>query len=285
VNVVDVLKDPLVSSLLGICGVVLAFVFYFRGRKIRRLSTESTSTVVVGPVDEANERLKIVFDGNEVPRVTRSVFVVWNSGHETIRGTDIATSDPLRVELPATTLVLGTNIERTTRSSVNFVLERANDTASVKLAFDFLDRNDGAFFSILHTAAVGEAKLSGTVQGIPAGVTSWDSMVRDLESYRVVRPRRDNVYWSLWNVIKRLAILCVLVFPPFLLFAGFFSGLVLEFVPSLGEPDTSAMLVAGKFNWIYIGFGGFFTFVEHFFIKSWWRRPPKKLVNPKISST
>jgi hypothetical protein len=274
------------GSIVGIAGFVLAIIFYVRGKKIRRLSAESTSTVVVGAAGEADDRLKIVFDEHEVPRVTRSVFVLWNSGHETIRGNDVAISDPIRVEFPSGTTILAANIERITRDSINAQILQTDpgDPPSVRLTFDFIDRNDGILYSIMHTAATGQGALRGTIQGIPGGITLWDSMLRDLESYRVVRSRRRTKYWLLWELIKRTFLTAAAVFPPFLLISGLFSGLALRVLPSLGEPDMSAVLVAGKFNYIYIFFGTLFGLIEYFFIRSWWRRPPKTLVNPKISS-
>ena len=45
------------------------------------------------------------------------------------------------------------------------------------LTFDYLDRRDGAVFEIIHTGAKGKARVTGSVRGIPKGVSNWGGLL------------------------------------------------------------------------------------------------------------
>jgi len=85
------LSLPLVGSILGIVGVVLAFYFYFAGIHEPRLTyyvhPVRTPLVQVGKVTG----LKVLFNGTSLEgNVTAAQIAIWNSGSAPILGgTDI----------------------------------------------------------------------------------------------------------------------------------------------------------------------------------------------------
>lgn len=161
----------LVGTAIGIAGIVLSIVLYYRGKVAPKVSFVFSNQVIVGPAAPAfNDALEIRMSGKIVPRVTGTSFGLWNAGNTTIRGTDIVSSDRLRLELD-TGEILGVSNQTSSRLVNGFDLEPVGDQ-KMNMHFDFLDPGDGFSFTLVHSAAPGVAALRGTIIGLPAGANN-----------------------------------------------------------------------------------------------------------------
>ncbi len=276
---VNLLEQPAFGSIIGVISTILAIYFFMRGNKKRIFTYVNKESVIIGDHgDILNHRLAVAFDGKNIERVTRSVFVVWNAGKETIRSNDIAVADPLRIEFPAGTSILLATIDRASRSAIRFQLTyAAGEKPTLMISFDFLDRLDGANFSIVHNAPTGSAMLAGTVLGMQGGPRNRSPSDRDIESFRTpdpVRPRWKAVSKSIiWTSVKTILILS----PPIILFSAIYPDPALALFPSLGRPDNTAILVAGHVSLFWVVIGGFTIALECLILLMVLHRPPKVL--------
>ena len=80
-NLVTLFSEPAVGSALGVLGIVAAVFFYVRGKREKKFVNANKENVIIGEAKNLPlNKLKVTFDGIDVNRVTRSVFVIWNAG-------------------------------------------------------------------------------------------------------------------------------------------------------------------------------------------------------------
>lgn len=156
------------SLILTTAGLLLAVVLFIRSRERPRPRYQHGGVILVD--ENIPSDLSISFKGETVPRVMLSRLVVWNDGRATLDGGDVADRDPLRIEV-ADGVVLHAEVETRTRD-VNGVAVSFDDGApSLLLEFDFLDPQDGAVISVLHTGPHWYAiRVAGTIKGIGKGI-------------------------------------------------------------------------------------------------------------------
>ncbi len=129
--------------------------------------------------------VRILFDGQEVPHIMRTLVWVWNAGNSTLRGEDIVSKDQLRLAYNSKTQVLSVRVLKVTREALGFVAAPGDIPSMVFINFDYLDRKDGALIEILHTGK-GLPGFYGTIKGVPsiwiAGKnTDWRSLIKEGE--------------------------------------------------------------------------------------------------------
>ncbi len=160
-------SEPLVGTLLGIAGIVMAIYFYFKSRQFSRLALQTHEIAVIGGRTSAfDDHLEIRFGGEIVDRVTMTRSVLWNAGNVTIEGNKIVSSDPLRFQVNSENKILKIDIILQTRS-VNDINFKRVDQNILLVDFDFIDPKDGITVEITHSGTIGEIKLLGTIRGIP----------------------------------------------------------------------------------------------------------------------
>lgn len=118
------------------------------------------------------QEVRIFFDDVEVERLSTLTAFVWNAGAETIRGSDVVQSDPIRVVFSEGTQLLRARVVRITREVNAVEIAINHEIGSVDVFFDFLDPGDGVAIEVLHSGNRPAALLVGTVRGLPAGVRS-----------------------------------------------------------------------------------------------------------------
>lgn len=171
-DALDALGKGWVGSILGIIGIVLAFVFYAKSRVRPQLVWKHLGWDLIGGKHAAlGSQVEIRFRGEVVPRVTLCEAVIWNAGTATVKGADVVESDRLRLSFPPGTRVLDARILSVTRA-VNALAIRPEGSDAV-LGFDYLDSGDGARVTVLHTADPKHPKFIGTVRGMPSVPNDW----------------------------------------------------------------------------------------------------------------
>src|SRR5271154_4018409 len=159
---------------------------------------------VVGQPDASSlGDIKILFNGDAVPRVVVTQLAVWNAGNTTVRGNDIVEADPLAVGIDPGSSILGTGLLSATRTVNDFHIRvMAQDRSRAFLDFDYLDPGDGAVFQIIHSGAKCTARVTGSLRGIPRGLENWG----DLEEWVV---RKNRLIRILSESIPQLLLLVV----------------------------------------------------------------------------
>lgn len=156
-----------------VIGVGVSWHYYRKSERTVALSHTSTDAILMSPAHEPDDRLRITWEGIDVPRVTKTSVAVWNSGTDTIRGDSLIESDPLRITVPDDAQLLRANLLTRTRDVTEAQIVAIGNHAAV-IQFKFLDANDGLSVEILHTGDSGQISVEGTVVGIPLGVSQLD---------------------------------------------------------------------------------------------------------------
>ena len=142
-----------------ICGLWADLAFRYKREK--RPLYLSTSYEVISSARKI-DGLQISLNGVAIPslHVTRLAF--WNSGRETIHGTDLVSGDLLRIEPTLPIEILGAKLSHTHRPATAVTI--AVDQKRASLSFEFLDHNDGCVVDIYH-AAPATFRVLGTIKG------------------------------------------------------------------------------------------------------------------------
>ncbi|MGG3625207.1 hypothetical protein ABES25_16830 [Bacillus gobiensis] len=165
-------------SILGIVGFVFTYLSWKNGGIRQRLLYYASSINLIEKNKTTPEELTLFYREKEVPRLTRTSFILFKTGYQTILGENIIKEDPIRLEFPPETKILDYSITKTTRDVNAFMV---NQTADNVLEFDFrfLDSKDGACITILHTGNNTPPKLTGTIMGLPNGFHEATNRVVD----------------------------------------------------------------------------------------------------------
>ena len=161
-----------VGSLIGLLGLIGCIATYFLTRQRTCLVFAHTGERLLGLSSGGLPAgISVQYLEEDIPRLTRSVLIFWNSGEKTISREDIAEADPLRFSIGNDGEVLSTTILKSTRdvSNINIKPDPAIPN-HVQLDFSFLDPGDGAVVEILHTSKESEPNFLGTVRGLPKGI-------------------------------------------------------------------------------------------------------------------
>jgi hypothetical protein len=169
-----------IGTLVGLAGLVIAFVsliFYKASRIGARPVYQSRALRLIEKEERAlPEEVEILFKGRDVPRLTRTHIILWNSGTATIDRKDIVIDDPLRLEFSEGAEVLRTQICKATREINKFeAMINQNSPNVVVCNFDFLDAGDGVVIEVMHTAKERYPEVKGTIRGVPKGILDWGS--------------------------------------------------------------------------------------------------------------
>lgn len=132
------------------------------------------------------DAIEIRFDGIPVDKLNRAVLILWNSGRDTIRGSEIVDADRLRLLLNES-FILDAKVVTATRDIIGAKLgpstgevEKSGPRPGVVIDFDFLDKGDGIVIEVLHAPESVDREgvdkdaaqfpcLNGTIRGIPDG--------------------------------------------------------------------------------------------------------------------
>ncbi|EJM44831.1 hypothetical protein PMI26_01830 [Pseudomonas sp. GM33] len=175
-DTLNLLSPGWVGSLIGLAGFIGAVVVYFLTRKRTSLSYGYLAQHLLGSSSDAlPPQITVQFNGNPIPRLTRTVIVLWNSGENTLLGSDIVQSDRLRFHGGTDGEVLSISVLKASRVVNEFTVHKASSHApnEAVMDFNFLDANDGAVVEILHTSEERKPVINGTIRGLPKGLKSF----------------------------------------------------------------------------------------------------------------
>lgn len=186
-DVIDLILGTLtkgwVGSIIGLLGLAAAVITYVLTRQRTLLVYRSTGDRLLGLTGELPPEITVQFHGQNIPRLTRSLVVIWNAGEKTISRADIALGDPLRIVLPDDSRILSSAVLRASRDVIQFTCEPDANTANeANIHFEFLDAGDGAVLEFLHTSEARHTAIRGTIRGLPKGIRSGPILGR-----RVIR--------------------------------------------------------------------------------------------------
>jgi hypothetical protein len=156
-----------VSTVVAVFGIIATVYFYLKSRKRRRLTYAVSGTVLSTPEIPEFRDLELRYRGEVVPRVAVSDIILWNSGTDTVAGSDVACRSPIRLLVPDGQRVLSCAVVAGTRNEIGARVSVEPEVGfGYVVAFDFLDPGDGMRLKVVHTGGASDAvEVRGTVLG------------------------------------------------------------------------------------------------------------------------
>jgi hypothetical protein len=221
----ELLSPGWVGTIASLLGLIVGLIAAVVTRQRTRLAYCYTGKRLLGlATDGLPEGITVHYRGQDIPRLTRTLVVLWNDGNTTIHGDNIVAADPLRLKLRGDGRVLAATVLKTKRDVCEIkALPDASCPNETHIRFDFLDAGDGAVIEVLHTSEARDVELLGTVRGLPHG----------LHNFGVIRP---SSLWCNFLVANGAAAAIVSIFV--LIFS------LLE-VKSIADHNSYALILAG----------------------------------------
>lgn len=167
-NTVLLFALAVVSVIIAVGGLVAAYVFYRRSRRMKRLVYAVSSRILIEDYVSKLPGLSVTFEGKIAQSVVVTKLAMWNKGTETIDHSDLAPADPLRVDINRKVQLL--SYSRIHQSSEAVELELSQrDPQTLLIGFAFLDPNQGVIIQLVHTGANHDSDtvaIHGTVRGL-----------------------------------------------------------------------------------------------------------------------
>ncbi|RAU46622.1 MULTISPECIES: hypothetical protein [unclassified Pseudomonas] len=178
-NLLRVLGFAWLGGLLAIVGLAFAVLTYLWTRRRTKFTYVHLGEHLLGSTsDKLPPAIAVQYNGISIPRLTKTVIIIWNDGENTISRSDIVNKDPLRLQVGKDGHILSASILKTSRDVIDFKLDDAESPNEALLTFDFLDAKDGAVIEVLHTSTERKPRLLGTLKGLPQGFQSLGQFKR-----------------------------------------------------------------------------------------------------------
>jgi len=149
----------------------MAGITYVLSRQRSIISYRARGVRLLGHAEsKLPKEVSVQYRGSDIPRLTRSVVVLWNDGEKTISGADIVKEDPIRIDTGDDSSIVACTLLKAARPVLQASCQQSTqDSRTVVVSFDFLDPNDGLVVELLHTGRERYPVVRGTVRGIPQG--------------------------------------------------------------------------------------------------------------------
>ena len=151
------------SMAVGVIGILLAIVFYIKGRKQRRVNGWYSTSIIVDVngwystsiiVDDKQtsvEDLTVFYHGVAVNSLFVTRFVIKNTGNCIIERKDIYPSCPLHIKCDDNANVLYARVIEQSSDTINCSISPINDKNDLEIAFESLEKSEYVAVNIYHT--------------------------------------------------------------------------------------------------------------------------------------
>ena len=190
-----------VATLVGIVGVAIALLAYFKPPKRRKLAYQSASVRYFEEDDYALPHEAVMtFKGEKVARLSKTTVVLWNAGSEVLHGNDIVRADPIRLSLGEAGRILSYAVVGTS-TPTNWIEVQARGTRELTLSYDYLDPKDGFVLDVMHDSKRRQLPIIGAAKGVVLGSRhrGAQSMVilAVIGRMRALLPRAERTFFRL----------------------------------------------------------------------------------------
>src|SRR6266498_2492258 len=152
------------GTILGVLGLIFGYIFYRKSLRVKEPYYSIWSNNLIQDSIANMSGLEVIYKGHKVDNLTVSKVLFWNDGYDTIESEDIVSTDPLRID--SVSQILDGTVIKANNPSNQIIATVAANGASVHIAFDYLDKNDGAIIQVVHTGkSSSDLTLKGKLKG------------------------------------------------------------------------------------------------------------------------
>lgn len=184
----EVLGEGWFNSLVGLLGLgvgTIGIILYLRSRIGPRPKCLKRGISLIGhEAQQLPQEVSVKFGNHDVPRLALATIYFWNGGKETLRGDQVVETDPLCYRFEPEDQVLKARVVSKTREVNNVTVSVPPESRhTAKLEFDYLDPGDGVRIELLHTSPALVPVASGSIRGIPRGITELSGTPTDTAAF------------------------------------------------------------------------------------------------------
>jgi hypothetical protein len=161
-----VLADNWLALLVGFGGIIATIAVYWFTRRVKEPVWSAHTTDLVTKRTGELPGLAVEFKGKSISDLSVSRVVFFNRGSDPIRRADIAPAARLAVTVPKDVTILDASLVTANNRAnrMGIALDKLTNTAPID--FDYLSKNDGAVFDIVHFGGVrASAAVTGAIIG------------------------------------------------------------------------------------------------------------------------
>lgn len=149
----DFFKEGWLGNLFGVSGIIIAIYLYFRPLRVPKPRVAIKAQHVLSwKGGELPSEIAIMFRGDPVPRLGRSIVRFWNGGSGDLDFSSMRSSEPLKIELAGDGKILDIAVLTVTRAGTKCTVRFDREEPTVAyIEFDFLAPGDGMVIGLLHT--------------------------------------------------------------------------------------------------------------------------------------
>lgn len=226
--------QALLALILATIGIIFSAMLSRGSRAFTELRVLVAEGTVLSPAKNTSlaTSLEICFNGQIVPQVTRTTIAIWNSGTQTVLGSQIVALEPLKAVYEQEARVLQSTVIGVTRPAIDAKVQASDADNEALMKFDYLDPGDGFVVEIIQSARLGQLKITGTLRGMPKGLTAhltpidrvWSKRRLTIIAFWIIFSWAIGILWIIniesWS---KLTLFSVIVF-------GIQNGFIADFV-------------------------------------------------------
>lgn len=163
----NLMDSPLawaILSILAVVGFAYAIICQHINTERKEFSYCHDSYSLIRKKKTVFEKLSIEYDGKSIDDLTVSYFTIWNSGNRTLNSNDIVETKELSISAENECQILDAEIITLSEETNKFSLIKVDDR-TLKIVFDYADKNDGIVLQVIHTGASNSIKANCKIKG------------------------------------------------------------------------------------------------------------------------
>ena len=227
------------GTIVGVIGIVLAVVFYLKGKEKKEFSYCLRSRTLIRKKKAKFEKLSIDYGGKKIDDLCVSNLTIWNSGNKTLNASDMVASKELTITAMEDSKILDVEILKRSEETNKFSTQLLDEHA-VKILFDYADKMEGVVIQIIHTGTNDSLKIGCKIKG-----------GRPVKNYINDRIPRLVVRSLDFSKTKIVFVVCTIIMMMLLLFfvavstlAIFDKELLKHKIFSFDSPDSNVFRIA-----------------------------------------
>lgn len=228
-QIIALLSENWIGALLAIGGIAIGLFGLLRSKASGIIAVQSQDVSLIGRDSSGfPAEIDIRYRGASIPRLTSSTVFIWNMGTATIKGDEIARSDPLRLRFNGS--VFGQRIKCLSEESIQATADISQDADEVVCYnFEFLNPKDGFVLEVFHIGDSKHPDCLGTVMNSSKHPQYWGHAwgASSKSNYRI-----DRIFS--WCILVSGLLMCI---------EGFFDEPISKFLPTIEEPQAPSWLV------------------------------------------
>lgn len=149
---------------LAIISIILAVIFYYKAIKSKKPIYDIETNRLVNNDLSGLKKIEIKYNNTIISNLSVTKIALWNSGKDSIRRNDIASSDPILVCTKDNIILYDFEIVHA-KPVNNIVAEKISEN-SISISFEFLDFHEGIVLNVYHNGKNNnDIEIKGTLIG------------------------------------------------------------------------------------------------------------------------